>query len=301
MKDSLDKDRQTARISKLARDYKNDGYQVFAELTGYDSPDVISGVRPDLVAKKGDETIIIEVKTRDTARSNKNKIEQLAHYADNNPGIRFDFVMTNPRPIPERFRRLRGAIANELVNAHSYYQVWKQLWPTEEVVHILNEYRVFFQCTRASLLQMFFMSIGKITQRGRNSTSIWRIFSEIEKYPNLTPQLSRSEIRILRKRLESHKNLLARIATYCNRKVIDIDFREEWPDKNAQQDIAITIKEAESLLGDLASIFNKISNAHDRNSWLFETPGIDDTTSLLKALSHLRENRNSNRPTNRSG
>ena len=292
MKDSLDRDRQIARISKLARDYKNLGYQVFAELTGYKSPDVISGVKPDLVAKKGDETIIIEVKTRDTTKSNKDKIEQLARYADSRPGTRFDFVMTNPRPTPERFKRWRSAIAEELVRAHSYYKIWKQLWPTEEAVHTLNEYRAFFHYTIAAHLQMFFMSIAKITQHGSKSITIWRLLNEIERHPNLIPGLSVSEIGRLRERVESHKNLLNRIGVYCNKKVINIDLRDEWPDENIWQDTAIKIGEVEKLLEDLESIFNKISNAHDRNSWLFDMVGIDDTASLLKALSDYRANMN---------
>lgn len=290
MKGTTDRDRELARITKLARDYRARGYKVFAELAGYESPDNISGVKPDLVAKKGDETIIIEVKTRDTTKSSKDKMEKLARYADGIPGARFDFVMTNPRPTPERFKRWRGAIAEELIRAHSYYQIWKQLWPTEEAVQVLNRYRVFFHYTRAAHLQMFFMSIAKITQYGKNPITIWRLFSEIEEYPDLTPRLSGLEIGSLRERLESHNNLLARISVYCNKKVINIDLRDEWPDENVWQDKAITIKEAETLLQDLESIFNKISSAHDGQSWSFKMVGIDDTTYLLNELSSRRTN-----------
>ncbi len=291
MKKSVDRDREQIRIYKLAREYKNRGYQVFAELEGYESPDTISGIKPDLVAKKGDETVIIEVKTRDTTKSSRNRIEQLARYAEDIPGTRFDFVMTNPRPTPERFKRLRGSIAKELVNAHSYYQIWKQLWPTEEIVKILNEYRVFFQYTRASSLQLFLLAIKKITQRGRSSASIWRMLNEIEEYPSLTPQLSKLEIRRLRERLESHKYLLSRVRVYCNKDIINIGFHEQLPVVNIKQDKVITIKEAETLLEDLESIFDKISNAHDGNSWSFKMVGIEDTTYLLKALSRYRANR----------
>lgn len=285
MKDITYRDRELVRIKELAREYKARGYKVFAELTGYQSPDSISGVKPDLVAKKGDETIIIEVKTRDNTRNNKNKIETLARYADSTHGARFDFVMTNPRPTSERFKRWRGAIADELVRAHSYYHIWKQLWPTEEAVQVLNNYRVFFHYTRAAHLQMFFMSIAKVTQYGRNPITIWRLFDEIEDNPELAPRISETEIRRLRKQLESHKNLLARISAYCNKKVINIDLRDEWPDENIWQDKAITIKEAETLLQDLESVFNKISNAHDGNSWSFKMVGLDDTTHVVEVLS----------------
>ena len=107
-----------------------------------------------------------------------------------------------------------------------------------------------YKATESTLTEANFVGWNTPKENPINECWTYTVMTIQSKYPNLTPQLSRSEIRILRKRLESHKNLLARIAAYCNRKVIDIDFREEWPDKNAQQDIAITIKEAESLLGD---------------------------------------------------
>lgn len=290
MKDASYRDRERTRIAKLARDYKARGYQVYAELAGYESPDNIVGVKPDLVAKKGDETIIIEVKTRDTTKSGKDKIEKLARYAKSIPGARFDLVMTNPRPAPERFKRWRSAIADELIRAHSYYHIWKQLWPSEESVPDLNQYRVFFHYTRAAHLQLFFMSIAKITQYGRNSITFWRLFNEIEEFPDLTPRLSGLEMNNLRERLESHRNLLARIHTYCNKKVINVDLRDEWPDEHVWQDKAVTIKEAETLLQDLESIFNKISSAHDGRAWSFKPVGLGDTTTLLKALSDHRTN-----------
>lgn len=86
------------KIAELARHYKALGYQVYAELHGFDIPGNVEDVRPDIVVRKGDETIIIEVKTRDSAKRDKHLIERLARYAERVPGARFDLVMTNPRP-----------------------------------------------------------------------------------------------------------------------------------------------------------------------------------------------------------
>lgn len=291
MKDTSYSDRERRRIARLAQDYKAQGYQVYTELAGSEAPESIVGVRPDLVAKKGDETIIIEVKTRETTEVGREKIEKLARYAESVPGTRFDIVMTNPRPKQELFKRWRSTIAGELVRAYSYYHIWKQLWPTEQAVPILNEYRAFFHYTRAAHLQMFFMSIAKITQYGKNSITFLRLLDVIEEFPDLTPRLSIPEISSLRERLESHRNLLDRIHMYCNKKVMNVDLRDKWPDEQVWQDTAITIKEAETLLEDLESILNKISGAHDGNVWSLRVVGLEDTTSLLEALSKYRANR----------
>jgi hypothetical protein len=98
MKKVLARDRERKRIAQLAREYRGRGYDVFADVPGYRSPDLIEGIRPDLVAKKGDEVIVMEVKTRESMKGSKDRIEYLARYADREPRIRFDLVLTNPRP-----------------------------------------------------------------------------------------------------------------------------------------------------------------------------------------------------------
>lgn len=285
MKETLTQSLERKKIAKLARHYKSLGYKVYAELPGYEAPDNFVDVRPDLVVKKDDETIIIEVKTRDSTKRGKEEIEKLARYAERVPGTRFDLVLTNPRSSTERFRRWRHAIADELVRAYSHYHIWKQVWPSEESVPVLNQFRVFFHYTTAAHLQLFLISIAKITQYGGESSTFWRLFDEVEKHPSLVPQLSTIEVNRLREKLESHTDLLKRIHAYCNRRIINVEERDSWPDNRIWQDKVITIGEAETLLQDLESIFNKISVAHDRRGWSLRTVGLQDTTYLLKALS----------------
>lgn len=105
MKDTRDLERK--KITELAKHYSDLGYHVYVELPGFDTPDKFVGARPDLVVRKGDETIIIEVKTGDSAKRAKDQIERLARYADKVPGARFDLVITNPRPQSRTSTRLR--------------------------------------------------------------------------------------------------------------------------------------------------------------------------------------------------
>jgi len=107
MKQTLTQDLERKKITELARHYSGLGYRVYAELRGFDTPEKFVDVRPDLVVKKGDETVIIEVKTGDSAKRAKDQIERLARYADKVPGTRFDLIITNPRPQSRSSAKLR--------------------------------------------------------------------------------------------------------------------------------------------------------------------------------------------------
>lgn len=108
MNSKLSEGLEKKKTAQIAEQYRRLGYQVYANLPGYDRPPAFEQVTPDLVAKKGRETIIIEIKTRDSAKRHKNQLDQLARYAKEMPGVRFDLVMTNPSPkLRTSYRALR--------------------------------------------------------------------------------------------------------------------------------------------------------------------------------------------------
>jgi len=92
------------KIAELIKQYESAGYQVFAEVPGYQRPDEIDRFVPDIVVRKGEQVIIIEVKTSDTLPEAKQAVKTFSDYAERIPNVRFDLVMTNPRPaLRERY------------------------------------------------------------------------------------------------------------------------------------------------------------------------------------------------------
>ncbi len=63
--------RETNRLDKA-------GYDVKADLKGYKQPDTIGGFRPDVVGTKGREREIIEVETKDSVDSARDRKQQQA-------------------------------------------------------------------------------------------------------------------------------------------------------------------------------------------------------------------------------
>jgi len=86
------------RLLKLAEEYRNKGYEVsFHPNLVKDLPSVLSNYRPDMIARRGDETVIIEVKSRSSLNSSFRKyLQNIALFVEQNPGWRFELVMINP-------------------------------------------------------------------------------------------------------------------------------------------------------------------------------------------------------------
>ena len=65
-----------ALVAKLAEQLKTQGHDVKADVSGFPKPETFSGLRPDIIAKKGGKRKILEVETPDsldTARDLKQK------------------------------------------------------------------------------------------------------------------------------------------------------------------------------------------------------------------------------------
>lgn len=149
---------------------------------------------------------------------------------------------------------------------------------------VLNRFRVFFHYTMAAHSQLFFLHVTKVTEDRRDSINLWRLLDEVEKCPTLVPRLSISEVKQLRRQLKAHSDILRRIRTHRDKRIAHVDERHSWPDSRLWQDNIVTVGEAKVLLQDLENIFNKLSVAHDGQSWSLRTIRLEDTTMLLKQL-----------------
>jgi len=105
-------DLELRRLRKLIKEYLAEGFDVFAESKKYPKPEVIEGFIPDLVAKKGDQTIIIEVVSNPNLKKLSQKMKVLSKYAEANDKVRFDIVLTNPKP---RLDRREKNLSNQVL------------------------------------------------------------------------------------------------------------------------------------------------------------------------------------------
>ena len=85
------------RLLKLAEEYRQKGYEVFFHPNLEDLPDFLKTYRPDMIVRRGEENVVIEVKSRSSLNSSSNQyLGNLAQAVERHPGWRFELVMTNP-------------------------------------------------------------------------------------------------------------------------------------------------------------------------------------------------------------
>ena len=65
-------------VRRIAKDLKNKGYEVKADVKGYSQPKTVGGYRPDVVATKGKQRKIVEVETTESVSSARDQAQQSA-------------------------------------------------------------------------------------------------------------------------------------------------------------------------------------------------------------------------------
>ena len=85
------------KLRELIRMYKREGYEICADYLGYEKPRVIAGIVPDLIVRKGDREIIVEIVSDKSLPHLVNKLKLLSDYAAQHRGKSFDLVVTNPK------------------------------------------------------------------------------------------------------------------------------------------------------------------------------------------------------------
>ncbi len=140
-------ERQRARA--IAEEYRSRGYEVIEEPSPAQLPDFLSGYRPDLLVRKGDEAIVVEVKSRSSLAKDA-QIRNLAQLLQTTPHWNFELVVVGEgerisapegaRPF-ERDDILRGIEAAERLLESGFSEAALLLaWSTSEAtVRLLIE------------------------------------------------------------------------------------------------------------------------------------------------------------------
>jgi DNA-binding CsgD family transcriptional regulator/Holliday junction resolvase len=125
MSREIDQDLVRDKILQLVNQYERHGYEVYADIPGHKQPEKIEGVIPNIIVKKGNEVIILEVKSNESIKKDKDQIFKLAQYAKQIPGCRFDLVTVNTskktrtsyKAIREELRSLKGMFIESIEKA----------------------------------------------------------------------------------------------------------------------------------------------------------------------------------------
>jgi hypothetical protein len=90
MSTTMELEKQRARA--VAEEYRQKGYEVIEEPIASQLPDFLAGYQPDLLAWRGNEAVIVEVKAR-SSLGKAPQISQLAKLLRGKPGWDFELVV----------------------------------------------------------------------------------------------------------------------------------------------------------------------------------------------------------------
>lgn len=125
------------KLKELIKEYAEQGYTIFADFRDYTRPKKIGKYQPDLIVKRGNKEIVIEILSKNQMKELKPKLEQFAKYADKTRDVRFDLVLTNPRP---HFRKSdKGIKQRELLK-----DVQRSLMVDANVAYNRRQYQATF-------------------------------------------------------------------------------------------------------------------------------------------------------------
>ncbi|MEM1308919.1 MAG: hypothetical protein AAF892_16555 [Cyanobacteria bacterium P01_D01_bin.71] len=86
------------RLLRLAREYDRAGYDVLVYPTDEALPESLQGCSVGLIAKGGDDTIVADVRSRDSLTLNgPADLRRLTEKVNAIPGWEFNLIVTNPR------------------------------------------------------------------------------------------------------------------------------------------------------------------------------------------------------------
>jgi len=85
-------------ITSVAEQYRSDGYRVVVPPASSDLPEFLSGFMPDMLAKKGNENVVVKVVGRDQVNQEKHFLGYWVGKVNTQPGWRFDLVITDSSP-----------------------------------------------------------------------------------------------------------------------------------------------------------------------------------------------------------
>lgn len=180
----------------------------------------------------------------------------------------------------EEFENIFAILQKLLLGASVNLYIWEQLWPTEKVVGTINQYKGFFQPTRAAHVDGLVLKVSVVLSNDSNAPSFYRILNMIGANSNLAPDIDGREIK---KRLRKHKEVLEAISDYRNKRVAHWDTSVEKLDKR------VLLGPAKKMLEELKGISNQISASHSGQIHAFRYLEQGDTNRFLEALKRKRD------------
>ena len=179
------------------------------------------------------------------------------------------------------FKRQLGGLQQVVFYGSNYYIIWKALWPTEEVVGVINSHRGFFAPVANALRGMTVIEFSKVFDGDDRTVSLTRLLAAARRDREaLVPHVSVEELRTMAKQLAASADLRVKLKRLRDQYVAHLDV-------SPSGDTTLPVGEIDALLTGIQMMFNTLSVGHDRSSTAYsfqENDSLRSTGYVLGAL-----------------
>lgn len=106
-------------MREVVKDLRERGFNVITNPRDADLPEFLTGYRPDIIAVRGDERLVIQIASKASLQK-PSDIEKFARAVQSQKGWSFEIVLTNPKQedVPSDQETSRQTLTRKLNEAH---------------------------------------------------------------------------------------------------------------------------------------------------------------------------------------
>lgn len=183
----------------------------------------------------------------------------------------------------DEFARQLGRLQSEIFRSIVEYETWLALWPTEEAVDILNQYKGFFATVRGALYESMLLGFAKVFDKDPRTMSFRNLIAAARKnMGELVPHITLQELDEVEQQIMQYDPILGKATQLRNQYLAHLDANP--------QPIPILIKgDIDKFIEALRNAFNQLSIAHDRSSYAWSSQSERPAWEASEVLRILRE------------
>ena len=186
--------------------------------------------------------------------------------------------------IKKEFELRLEELRKQILEASIHFNIWQDLWPTEEKVEVINRFKGFFQPARIAHRDRFIILMSNIFSTKNKAPSFYNIFRMLKNERQIIQGL---DIKSLSKRLKQHRKTKEAIIAFRNE--VAAHHEVEWPSTEIPERKPVLFGETKIMLLDIQEMYNEISSLYSRNLWSFTPLEHQHTNNLLVELDDMKK------------
>lgn len=179
----------------------------------------------------------------------------------------------------EEFEHVLDILERQLLEASVHLYIWEQLWPTEKVVDVINEYIGFFQPTKDAHRDRCIEKVTDILSNKPRAPSVYRVLNMVGRNPSLARDI---DVHEMKRRLKKHRRVLEAMKYFRNSRAA------HWDTSIGNLEKPVLFGDTKRMLEELKAICNEISGSHSGMIHAFRYSQQRDVIALIDGLRRQR-------------